>query len=84
MKKILRFLSNAVRPKNWLYVIQGYYNRFIVSEYDRIADEGKIAKAILMAAKCPECAIAGACIECGCNFIEMSLSDKKCPNEKEG
>lgn len=33
-------------------------------------------------ALCPECAAQKACIYCGCQFPEMLISDKPCPQGK--
>lgn len=84
MSQMKSLLKNLLKPSNYLNVLKGYYRKFVIDQYNKITGEGQIRKALLMAASCPECAKAGHCLECYCNFEEMALSDKKCPKHEEG
>lgn len=83
----MRIKLSFLNPKNWYYWIQSKYRKFINSEFSRIW-EGEtpsvFAESVLKKAKkCNDCFLNGECLECGCNFYEMTIySDKDCPLNK--
>ena len=62
-------------PKLAWYYIQGNINWFL---------HGKaIIKYVKKLQECPECFTNQECLNCGCNFNRLALSDKKCHKIEE-
>lgn len=70
--QLLKRRLNEVRdnPKLVLYYIQGHVNWFIHGR--------AIVKFKKKELECPECFSKGQCVNCGCDFSKLALSNKPC------
>ena len=70
--------------KNIGFVIQAWYQKFIIKQYQRIDGDSILDSALNKVAACPDCYKNGECLhsDCGCNMDDVIFSDKPCPKGK--
>lgn len=71
-------IKEYFKPSNWFYYLQAKWSKLFMkkSHFDMLHQVSK------KSALCPECALAKECLVCGCDFVEMAISNKPCPNNK--
>ena len=68
-----------VKLKNVFYVLQFLIRKVVILVYRRLIGPDPVAKMYNKIEKCKPCFNNGECLECGCDFKAMILSDKPCP-----
>lgn len=76
-KRWYKILINLLTSDPLVLVI-GWYRGFVFKQYSKMFTQDKLKDIVYMAATHPECALNGFCEDCGCPFLELTVSDKKC------
>lgn len=70
-------LVEYFKPKNYFYYLHAKLVKWLVPDTSSL-----VITAMYKASKCPDCYKATECIHCGCDFNEMVLTNKPCPENK--
>jgi len=81
--RLKQLLVNISNPKNWFYYVQGKYKMLILRLYKKYFNDNKVEKIMYAVYKCPQCYENNSCEDCGCDFMALFSSDKKCKRHVE-